>query len=302
MNGDEGSVGKTDSRKALSIPAIKKHLTTKHVGRELHFAESLLSTNKTLIEKAQEGACHGTVVLAETQTGGRGRQRRLWYSPAGVNLYFSVLLRPAFSPDKAPPITLASAVATAEAVEIVTGVKPTLKWPNDLLLGKKKLSGILTEMSADTRKIRWIVLGVGLNVNTKEFPSELETIAQETIAQETITQETITQKSTALKSIATSLRLYTGRCHPRELLLATILERLEHWFTVLTEEGAAVVIDAWKAKPNILGQLVTVKTAGKPNSLSGLAKDLDDDGALLLETREGAVERIISGDLVQNSP
>lgn len=280
MNADEVLVGKTDCRKSLSIPAINEHLTTKHIGRELHFADSLVSTNKTSIEKAQGGACHGTVVLAETQTGGHGRQHRLWYSPAGLNLYFSVLLRPTFSPDKAPPITLASAVATADAVEIVTGVKPTLKWPNDLLLDGKKLSGILTEISAeisaDTRKISWIVLGVGLNVNTKEFPPEL-------------------------KTTATSLRLYTGRCHPRELLLATILERLEHWFTVLTVKGAAVVIDAWKAKPNILGEWVTIKSAGKPNSVSGLAKDLGEDGALLLETRKGVVERVISGDLVQET-
>lgn len=264
QNGCPGDTG-------LCVETIRHHLRTEVFGAFLHARKSISSTNVAMIEMANQGAPHGTVVLADEQTGGRGRGDRKWHSPPGVNLYLSILLRPEFAPDKAPPITLAWAVAAAEALELTTGLTPTLKWPNDLIVEKKKLCGILTEMHGVSKKTNWIVSGFGINVNIESFPPEL-------------------------KTIATSLRICTGISHSREKLAAALLERLENWYRVLLENGPAEILQAWKSRSNFLGQTVTIKTHRGP--VEGLAVNLDLDGALLLQMKTGRVERILSGDLV----
>src|SRR6185369_17974712 len=133
------------------------------------------STNADAFRLAEEGAAEGTVVLADTQSGGKGRLGRIWSSPPGVNLYCSVILRPSVKPYEAPQLTFLSAVAVARAIEQATGLKPEIKWPNDVLIGGRKVAGLLNEMSAETDRINFVILGLGVNLNmtTAQFPHDL---------------------------------------------------------------------------------------------------------------------------------
>ncbi len=255
----------------LNAEPISRHLKTEFFGLCLHVFQSLPSTNAAIIEMAKTGAPHGTTVVADEQTEGRGRGSRKWHSPPGVNLYLSVLVRPPIPPDKAPPITLAWAVAAAETLEQESGLTPTLKWPNDLTVENKKLCGILTEINAVSQRTDWIVAGIGINVNILDFPNELQ-------------------------ATSTSLRICTGRSHSREILASVLLEKMEYWYGVLLRNGPVEILETWKSRPNILGQTVTIKTHKGP--IEGLAVNLDIDGALLLKTKNGGIERILSGDLV----
>ena len=141
-----------------------------------HLYESTDSTNIRAVHLAESGAPHGTVVCADSQTGGRGRLGRTWESPPGVNLYLSLLIRPTIDSREAPRLTLVTAIALAEAVEDVAGISAALKWPNDLYIGGRKAAGILAEMSSDLDRLRHVVLGVGLNVNAapEDFPADLQ--------------------------------------------------------------------------------------------------------------------------------
>ena len=180
----------------------------------MHHFETLDSTNDLAKELAAQGAPEGTVVVAETQTGGRGRLGREWNSPPGVGLYVSLVLRPMLPPMELPQITLTTAVAVVRAVRRVTGVAPGIKWPNDLLLNGKKLGGILTEMETESDRIRHVVVGLGLNVNNPAFPPELA-------------------------ATATSLALATGRAFSRVQLLQAWLEEFEELVWALFGPGVS---------------------------------------------------------------
>lgn len=259
---------------ALLAETVGAHLKTKWLARRIVAQWSVGSTNDELIRAASRGAAHGTCAMAETQTGGRGRRRRAWHSPPRKNIYLSALLRPPIPPHRASILTLASAVAVAEAVEEVAGCETKLKWPNDLMFEGRKLCGILTEISGDPDRVAWIVVGVGINVNCDAFPAEL-------------------------KEIATSLKLATGKSVDRVRLAARVCDRLEHWHDRYLAEGSEVVLSAWKDRPNILGEQVRVTPPGPSEEISGEASDLDSDGALLLQNGRGVRKRIISGDLIQ---
>jgi BirA family biotin operon repressor/biotin-[acetyl-CoA-carboxylase] ligase len=171
-------------------------------------------------------------------------------------------------------LTLASAVSVAEAVHTVCELRPQLKWPNDLMLEGRKTCGILTEMSGDAEAVRWLVTGIGCNVNSEDFPPELA-------------------------ETATSLKLTTNRPVDRVRLAAEILNRLEGWHDRCVEKEPSPVLDAWKEWPNILGTRVAVTQPVTGERLEGVARDLDRDGALLLELQNGRVERVISGDVTE---
>ena len=219
---------------------------------------------------AAGGAAHGTVVLADHQTAGRGRQGRHWHSPPGENLTFSAVLRPDISPADAPPLSLAAAVGLARGVAPFLSDAPTLKWPNDLLVKGRKLCGILVEMSAGARTINHLVVGVGLNVNVTGFPEELA-------------------------GQATSLRLEAGTALPREEVLASVLNELEPCFQRLFDEGAAPIIQAWQEHTDWLGQRVTVSRPG--GVVSGVAEGLDGAGGLRLRLEDGTEEVVVAGDV-----
>ncbi|MEW6776847.1 MAG: biotin--[acetyl-CoA-carboxylase] ligase, partial [Bdellovibrionota bacterium] len=169
------------------------------LAREIHSFDHTDSTSSQAARLADEGAPHGTLVIAEQQTKGRGRLGRSWASPPGTGLYFSLVLRPKIELHRAPQLTLLAATAVASAIERTANLSPQIKWPNDLLLDGKKFCGILTELSGDPDRVRHVILGIGVNVGTKKFPKEIA-------------------------PLATSLRLALGKePPPRALLLAALL-------------------------------------------------------------------------------
>ena len=189
---------------------IKKYLTTEKYGQQITYVETCASTQFLAHEEAQEDATDGTVIISEEQTSGKGRMARPWASKARKGIWMSVITRPHLTPQQAPQMTLVAAVAVTRAIEDVTGLQPKIKWPNDILLNGKKVTGILTELQADPDVIKAIILGIGINVNqdATDFPPELETIA-------------------------TSLKMALGDSVNRAQLIATILGHLEKYTTIL---------------------------------------------------------------------
>lgn len=246
-------------------------LATHDLGQVLHCFDELASTNDTAKQLAEEGAAHGEVVIAERQTAGRGRRGRAWISPPGRNLYFSVVLRPDLPPQRAPEITLVASVALCHAVRRA-GADAGIKWPNDLVVDDRKLCGILTEMAADPDRVQWVVLGAGVNLNTRpeDFPEEL-------------------------RSIATSVAAERGQPVPRALFAAAAFALLEEWLDRHAEGGFAAVRDEWRVLSDTLGREVRVTAEGR--EIRGLAEDVDESGALLVRTG-GGLEAVRSGEVM----
>jgi len=256
----------------LTPDAVLSRLTTRWLGRDLHVAEQVDSTNSRVAQRAREGAAHGMVVVAEQQVAGRGRLQREWHSPAGANLYFSVLLRPAWSPQTAPPLSLAAGVALAESVRAYLPRPPELKWPNDLLFEGRKLAGILVEAVMTRQVIDFVVLGIGLNVNQLQFPPPLD-------------------------KTAGSLRWAAGRPLDRAELLSAVLARLEVWIDELQSRGGAAAIEAWQQHAAWLGTPIRVSTGGR--ELRGIALGVDANGALRLRDASGEEHAVVSGDTLR---
>lgn len=247
-------------------------LATREFGRTLHHYESLDSTNAKAFELAHEGGFHGEVIVAEHQTQGRGRRGRTWVSPPGKSLALSVILRPELPPSRAPECTLVAAVALAETLRD-SGAAASIKWPNDVQLEGRKVAGILTELSADVERVHFIVLGIGVNLNTSpaDFPPELA-------------------------EVATSVSIARQSHVHRALFTAALLSKLEHWFDVWTEQGFEPIRAAWKGLASTLGQEILVRADQR--ELRGVAEDIDAVGALLLRVGD-RVERVLSGDVEQ---
>jgi len=249
---------------------LRPLLNTHDLGQTLHWYEELGSTSDRAKELADEGADPGTVVVAETQTAGRGRRGRVWASPPRRNLYFSVILRPELPPARAPELTLVASVALCDALR-QAGVQAGIKWPNDLLVSGRKIAGILTELAAEPDRVHWVVVGAGVNVNARaeDFPEEL-------------------------RAAATSVLLERGQAAPRALFAAACFTALEEWLDRHAEDGFGPVRDAWRERSVTLGREVIVKADGR--EIAGTAEDIDESGALLVRSRAG-VERILSGDV-----
>jgi len=259
----------------LTALELRPLLDTHDLGRELHCYDELGSTNDLAKELADAGAEHGEVVVAEAQTAGRGRRGREWVSPPQRNLYFSVVLRPDLPPARAAELTLVASIAVCDAAR-QAGVAAGIKWPNDVLVGGKKLAGILTELAAEPDRVHWVVIGVGVNLNarTEDFPEEL-------------------------RDDATSLLIERRRPVPRALFAAACLTGLEGWLDRHAEEGFGTIRDAWRERSVTLGREVVVRTEGR--EIAGVAEDIDAQGALLVRGRAG-VERILAGDVTLLRP
>ncbi|MBP2655847.1 MAG: birA [Firmicutes bacterium] len=251
---------------------IESRLSTKFIGRKIYYRSEVdISTNDVAKQLAAEGCPEGQVVVAEAQHGGRGRLARTWFSPFGKGIWFSLVLRPSFRLQDAPKCTLMAAVAVNKAIKKFTKVNCGIKWPNDILFDGKKLVGILTEMSAEIDAINYVVIGIGVNVNipAEEFPPELA-------------------------AIATSLMVASRDKISRLGLIAAILGELESLYTEVLRDGFSSILDQWRDESVTLGQQVDVFGFG--NHFSGLALDIDSDGALLVQTPEG-VEKVMAGDV-----
>ena len=244
----------------------------REIGREIHVFEQTTSTNDVVEKLARDGVREGAVVFAEEQTQGRGRLGRKWVSPSRKGLWFSVLLRPALRPQAATQLTVAAATALRNAIEEQTGLKAEIKWPNDILVSGKKVAGILTELNAELDRIKYVLVGIGVdvNINAGEFPQEL-------------------------RGQATSLQLEAGKPLDRAELAAAILRELDREYSrVLDGQFAAVATD-WEQHCTTLGQRVVIRLGER--RISGRAESLGDDGALLLRTEHGHLERIVGGDV-----
>lgn len=260
-----------DTPDRLLPDEIRAKLDTIFVGREIYYYTDVDSTNTVAKKLATAGCSAGTIVIAESQSGGRGRLARGWFSPANKGIWLSVVLRPPFHPQDAPKCTLMAAVAINRAIRIVTGVPCGIKWPNDILHDGKKLVGILTEMSAEMDAINYVVIGAGINVNIEpaEFPEEIT-------------------------ATAASLRGITGNKFDRLTLLIQILKEIEVTYQAMLDDGFPQLLDNWRSQSVTLGRDVDV--LGINQSFSGKAIDIDQDGALLIQTA-GRIERVLAGDV-----
>jgi len=245
---------------------------TKVIGRAIQVFEQTTSTNDVMEKLARDGVPEGVVVFAESQTKGRGRLGRKWISPERKGLWFSVLLRPDLRPQEATQMTVASATALRRAITAETGLKPEIKWPNDILIGGKKVAGILTELSAEVDRVRHIILGIGVDVNldADELPAEL-------------------------RKTATSLKIETGGAISRAELAVAILRELDFDYARICGGEFPAVADEWESGCVTIGKNVTVHIGDR--KIRGRAESLDDDGALRLRTEHGHLERIIGGDV-----
>jgi BirA family transcriptional regulator, biotin operon repressor / biotin---[acetyl-CoA-carboxylase] ligase len=259
---------------------IRCGLKTAVFGRErIDYFSVIDSTNVHARVIADGGAPEGTLVVAEAQLGGKGRRGRSWHSPAGEGIYVSVILRPRVRPSEAPQLVLMTAVAAAETLLAHAAMPFTIKWPNDILVCGKKIAGILTEMRLDRDRIDYVVIGLGLNVNTRteSMPPEIE-------------------------GIATSLCAVTGRMFSRAELLRTYLEKLEGYYGLFRERHFEPIRERWLDLARIIGK--QVKIAGVGHTYEGEVVDIDRNGFLILKSLDGAVERILAGDvsLIENLP
>jgi len=250
---------------------IREGLETKLLGKgDIVYSKEIDSTNRKARDLADEGAPEGTLILSEAQIKGKGRKGRTWFSPPKGGIYISLILRPTISPVEAPKFTLLAAVAIAEALLSMTPLNINIKWPNDILVNGKKIAGILTEMSTEMDAVNYIVVGLGLNVNTPKFPDEIQ-------------------------GIATSIFIETGKVFPRVRLIQEYLVRYETYYEMYKKTGFEPIINRWKDLSNIVGKKVEVRVIG--NQFIGKALDIDGDGALILKDDQGVIHRIISGDI-----
>ncbi len=252
---------------------VRQRLKGGKMGRKVVYHPVVTSTMDVAAELLAAGEREGTVILAERQLKGRGRQGREWSSAAGVGLWMSVILEPKISPLLIGRLTLTASSAAAEAVEETCGLSAGVKWPNDIYVGGRKLAGVLIEMSGELDIVRYLVLGLGVNVNTRaaEFPR-------------------------ALRRTATSILIQTGKPLDRRTLLAAFLRRLEKYYAHLKSGNLGAMLAGWRAREMTLGRKVVVHRAG--GKLAGTAVDLAEDGALVVKRRDGVRERVYCGDVV----
>jgi len=253
----------------VSAEAIRQALTTRLLGHPTLFFTSTGSTNDVALQHAVGGASEGLLVVADEQTAGRGRLGRSWWSPPGSSLLMSLLLRPPIELRQAAQLTMCLGLGAVEGIEDVTGLQAALKWPNDLLLGGRKLGGMLTELRADDDRLLFAVLGLGLNANVQFHPTS------------------------ELAGTATSLLMALDRPVNRVALLAAILAHTEVWYNRLL--AGMPPHEAWAARLDTLGREVSVSTPA--GAQRGVACGVTREGALLVQADTGAVRTVWAGDV-----
>ncbi|MBZ5515036.1 MAG: biotin--[acetyl-CoA-carboxylase] ligase [Acidobacteriia bacterium] len=257
----------------LAPSLVKPELGDNQIGHRIVHYFRADSTNSLALEMAAQGAAHGTVVLAEEQTAGRGRLGRSWYSEKSSGIYVSVILRPPLAPSAAPVLTLMAGVAAQHAVTTVTGLSADIRWPNDVLVNGRKVCGILTEISAELDRLHAAVLGFGINVNHSKMPEEL-------------------------KAIATSLRIETGKPCSRAQVLVALLRELERQYQLLLEEDGAAIAERWSSASSF-GEGKRVRVLTHTGEFQATTAGLDPSGALRVRRDDGRVELLVAGEIVE---
>ena len=240
--------------------------------RTIHWLAEVDSTQRVARDLARAGAAEGVTVIAERQTAGRGRLGRQWNSPAGLNLYCSIVLRPPLAPAAVPQIALVAGAAVAAAVAEQTGRRPAIKWPNDVLLEGRKVAGILTEMDAEVERVHHVIAGIGVNLNApaRAFPP-------------------------ALRTKAGSLLGITGRRVDRAAFAARLLAALEARYGRFLTAGFDAVRSEWESWSCLTG--TEVRVAGPDGETTGRVLGVDADGALRLEQPDGSTVRVVAGEV-----
>ncbi|MFB3895426.1 MAG: biotin--[acetyl-CoA-carboxylase] ligase [bacterium] len=249
-------------------------IKTKTFGCRIHYYTQVGSTNLIARELAKGNAPEGTLVIGEEQTQGRGRNNRTWFSPAGKSLLFSIILKPDWVPNHAPRLTAIAAIAVAEGIRKSTGLPACIKWPNDVQIHGKKVAGILTELEVVKSKIKFAVIGIGVNINIKktEFLEELR------------------NQATSLK-----IELKKRNSISRAAVIAEIMHYFElHYFQCL-KEGTKSAMTEWKRLSDTLGKLVQVE--GLKYKTTGYVVDIDLDGSLILRSSSGIITKLVGGEI-----
>ncbi len=254
----------------LTPEEIGSALQTEWMGKKVYFFEETDSTNEEAKRRALQGAAAGSAFVAEGQTAAKGRLGRSWQTPAGTDIAFSVLLRPEGTPADVTLITLVAGLAVCRALRAHTGCDAQIKWPNDVVIGRKKVCGILTELGAEAERISFVVIGAGINVNNSTFPPEL-------------------------REKATSLSLETGRAWRRAPLLAAVLGELEGCCRRFLSGGAGALLTEYKPLCLSLGRRISVERGGR--TLLGTAVDVASDGGLVAENDAGERFVVQSGEV-----
>lgn len=266
-------VKKNSRLKSLKFPLGDIRAKIKgSIGRDLLFYDTVDSTNTVATALAEKGKDEGTVIIADSQEKGRGRLGRHWVSPPGLNIYMSIVFRPEIEPKGTTLITIMAAVGCTIALRKVTGLNVTIKWPNDLMVSDKKMGGILTEMRITKKKVKYVVTGIGINVNmdSDALPDEI-------------------------KEIATSIKIETGMPYSRPEILIEVLNQIDHWYGILKEMRRKELLYEWQLLTSTLGRQVKITTGDE--LFTGLADSIDDEGMLILRLPSGELKRISSGDL-----
>jgi len=245
---------------------------TRVMGRDIRVFEETTSTNDLVEKLARDGVKEGVVVFAESQTRGRGRLGRKWVSPARKGLWFSILLRPALRPTAVTQLTIAAATALRRAICVQTGLAADIKWPNDIMIHGKKAAGILTELNAELDKVKYVILGIGVDVNlgAAEFSPEL-------------------------RKTATSLKIESGVHQNRAMLAIKILQELDHDYERICAGHFDLVAGEWEQHCSTLGHRVVIHIGNR--KIHGRAESLDEDGALVVRSQHGRLERVIGGEV-----
>lgn len=254
-----------------NLKILEERLAGKLFGHKIYYYSETGSTNDDAFSLGNECAPEGTAVIADSQTGGKGRLGRLWQSPSGTNIYTSVILRPRMESSGASRIPIMVGVAVAEVLDAYCPGKISLKWPNDVLLNDKKVCGILSQAKITNGKIEFVVLGIGINVNMSDsqFPGKI-------------------------RHIATSLLLDTGREVSREDLIISLYENLEKWYKQLTQKGFGGTREKWLSRTKMIGQ--TVQVVFKEEIITGKAAGIDGDGSLILVADGNKEIKVSAGD------
>jgi len=251
---------------------VEVGLDTEIVGASVVSFDCVPSTIDAASSLAQEGAREGTVVVAESQSGARGRLGRKWSSPGGVGIWTSIILRPSIPPRDAPKLTLLAAVAVATVLGEQYGLDAYIKWPNDVLAKGRKICGALTELVAEQDAVRYVITSFGLNVNQtpSKFPAEV-------------------------REIATSMRIESGKRLDRPEVFRRVLREFDSLYADFKAHGGGNLLDRWRGLSGTLGKRVKVQL--REGQIEGVAKDVDDDGSLILDVGGGRLKSIAYGDV-----
>ena len=255
----------------ISEAEISSHLKTEWAGKKIVCYEQTDSTNNRAKDAGEQGAEHGALFIAEHQTAGKGRRGRTWVSPSGNSIYMTLLLRPHIHPNQAPMLTLVMGLSVAEAISQTTNEKAEIKWPNDIVVNKKKICGILTEMSLEMHDINYVVVGVGINVNQREYPDEV-------------------------KETATSLYMESGHRYKRSVIIAEVLKQFEKNYEMFMQTGD---LSGLKEQYNacLINRGKMVKVLDPNGEYEAEAEGISENGELIVALPDGEKRHIFAGEV-----